>query len=259
MNPEYSWQVISGDKGREYSIKEVLTLLQEEFPDITISKIRFLESKGLIAPERNPSGYRRFYSADIERLRAILSMQKSTYMPLRKIREALDKEPETDRPGLFSTPPPSPPSAPLEIPVRVGGDSLYSATDLCRDAGIDLDTLEALHQHGLVKGVMVGTVRFYQPRDIEMAELARRFLVHGLEPRHLRIYRTTSDREIGFLEQVIAPLLAQKNPRARQQAVKTLVELREAGALLRDRIISDAFEALGIRLDEQEVPPPAHD
>jgi len=257
VNADYSWHVIPGDSGREYSIKEVLTLLQGEFPDITISKIRFLESKGLIAPERNSSGYRRFYKADIERLRAVLAMQRSTYMPLRKIREALDNEPETERPGLFSSPPPPPTQ--VDPPARAKRDSLYSADELCRDTKIDPQVLESLHQHGLIQGVMVGSVRFYQARDVEMATLARRFLAYGLEPRHLRVYRTTSEREVGFLEQVVAPLLAQKNPRAREKAVKTLADLREAGALLRDRMISDAFEALGVHLGDQEDVTPSDD
>ena len=98
------WEVLRGDSGREFSIKEVLTLLQEEFPEVTISKIRFLESQGLIAPERNAAGYRKFFQQDIERLCEVLRLQKSTYMPLRKIKEHLEADTRVD---LFSQEPAS--------------------------------------------------------------------------------------------------------------------------------------------------------
>ncbi len=210
--------MLRGDSGREFSIKEVLTLLQEEFPEVTISKIRFLESQGLIAPERNAAGYRKFFQPDIERLCEVLRLQKSTYMPLRKIKEHLDADARVD---LFSQEPES--EAPQDVESPVGSPSstsrpeLFPIDELARLTGANTTTIEEMIRNGLITGVTVAGQRHFSPTEIEIVRTIHSFSKFGLEPRHLRHYRTSTDREVGLIEQLLMPLVRQRSPEGRRK------------------------------------------
>jgi DNA-binding transcriptional MerR regulator len=219
-HPGIRFQVVHGE--REYSIKEVLTLLQPEFPDITISKIRFLESKGLIAPERNAAGYRRFYQHDIDRLAEILRLQRSTYMPLKKIKEHL----EGDRPiDLFpSDHEPEPPSR---------RSDLVSIDDLAAQLDVTVAYVEEIVAGGYATGVMVAGTRHFGPLEAEVVRVVHAFASFGFEPRHLRQFRNWANWEVGALEARIAPLVRQRSPEARRKAIAQLDEMLELGAELR--------------------------
>ena len=270
------------------SIGEVLSLLQEEFPDITISKIRFLESQGLLDPERTPSGYRKFYEPDIERLRWILRQQRENFLPLRVIKDRLQSggappaarapEPATTPSPRAATPTttaptpavpprpvePAPRAEPTPVPrpdpVRPplseeppprGPSSLDSgptAVSLTRDelaqaCGLHERTLAELERYGLITGRPMGRDTLYDEDALVVAQLAASFMRFGVEARHLRMYKVSAEREASFFEQVVLPLVKQRNPAARQQAVTNLGELTSLGESLRAAMLRQALRS----------------
>ena len=192
------------------NIGEVLEILRADFPDLSIPKIRFLEDKGLIKPERTPSGYRKFSHDDVDRLRYVLRMQRDHYLPLKVIGEHLDA---IDR-GL--EPPPLDPVVPTVPQVALAADGLPSAAsftrrdqvrlsrkELLKIAEIDEALLDQLEQYGLITSLR-GTGH-YDTDALVIARTARELADFGFEPRHLRAFKTAADREVGLVEQVVAP------------------------------------------------------
>ena len=236
------------------SIGEVLELLKDEFPDITISKIRFLESQGLLDPERTPSGYRKFYEPDVARLRWILQQQKEHFLPLKVIKEKLGSAtPEPEAPGPAPTPAPAPeaaddpvPDTPTPRPAAsplVSGMSSVSMTmpELAQAASVEIASLQELERYGLLAGRNVAGSVYYDEEALVVARLAAGFARHGVEARHLRMYKTSAEREAGFYEQVILPLVKQRNPTARRQAVETLEDLSKLGDGMRSAFLRAAL------------------
>ncbi len=365
------------------SIGDVLTLLREEFPDVTISKIRFLESQGLVNPERSPSGYRKFFDHDVERLRWVLRQQREHFLPLKVIRDRLadgdleegadlvngnsgephvparapraeeqptkaDEEamariladasrrtanmPEaaqsrrglqvvpdhgastasaggaegsveraragvavsgkpaasgaaagpsgppprdvvagpTDahapRAGGAGTPAPSPPPAgapgagPAAAPPQPGADAgqgskappggattgivsgaSFTVEELCGACGLSAGEVAGLESFGLIEPVMVAGIPTYDEDALTMAKVAADFRAYGIEPRHLRSYRNSVDREVGLIEQVVIPLLRQRNPESRQRAVEAAEQLVSLGQSMRATLLRQAL------------------
>jgi DNA-binding transcriptional MerR regulator len=193
------------------SIGAVLALLAPDFTDLSISKIRFLEAEGLLAPERTGSGYRRYSLNDLERLRYILTAQRDRFWPLKVIREALDK---LER-GLEPAPHDAPSSRP-QVPTAAGDPDLPTALDLGRRgdlrltdvelrdaAGLDKPTFEALSTYGLLRPDPDG---HYGDAALAVARAAGALAAYGIEPRHLRPFRTAADREIGLVQQIVSPI-----------------------------------------------------
>jgi DNA-binding transcriptional MerR regulator len=306
------------------SIGEVLSLLQGEFPDVTISKIRFLESQGLLDPERTPSGYRKFYEADIDRLRWILRQQKDHYLPLKVIKDRLDDavpprgaagsrstnngvtvaaaQGETgpgpdrslatavaldERPGSApragdSLPQAAPVAAPVApgrpvshsaVPLRAPrpvaarpdrtptsaaeptegnhrgsrtagsasappGSVSLTAEELAHHSGLAMRDLRDLERYGLLESFAVGDSAYYDADALVIAQTAAGFLQHGIEARHMRSYKVAVDREAGLFEQIVLPLLKQRNPEARQRARETIAELVRLGQQMRGVLLS---------------------
>jgi len=234
------------------SIGEVLELLKDEFPDVTISKIRFLESQGLLDPERTPSGYRKFYEPDVARLRWILEQQRDHFLPLKVIKDKLAATAGTPAPVEVDAAPAAP--APVEqdpLPVRpsaaqtplVAGLSAVSLTisELAGSAGLEVSAIQELERYGLLKGRPVAGQVYYDEEALVVARLAATFARHGVEARHLRMYKTAAEREAAFYEQVIAPFMKQRNPTARRQAVETLEELTRLGESMRAAFVRAAL------------------
>jgi DNA-binding transcriptional MerR regulator len=258
------------------SIGDVLNQLRDEFPDITISKIRFLESQGLIDPERTPSGYRKFYPADVERLRFILREQRENFLPLKVIKERLD---EIDKNGGFDagapvvTPDDGQERLPLDqktvdalfeetrraaqeaearsvtaqvldddeepddLAVAATGVSLTRA-ELAQAAGISDDDLGRLEEYGLVAPTNAGRDRMLFDEDaLAVARVCASFMQHGIEPRHLRMYRAFAERESSLFEQVLLPYRRQRNPEAQARTTETLGELSTLGRRLRTALL----------------------
>jgi DNA-binding transcriptional MerR regulator len=196
---------------RPLAIGAVLAALEPDFPDISISKIRFLEAEGLITPERTESGYRTFSPDDLERLRYILTAQRDRFWPLKVIRDALDK---LER-GLEPAPGDGAPSRP-QVPTRGADPDLPTASDLSRRsdlrltdielrdaAGLDQPTFEALSTYGLLHPDASG---YFGDAALAVARAAGALAAYGIEPRHLRPFRTAADREIGLVQQVVSPI-----------------------------------------------------
>jgi DNA-binding transcriptional MerR regulator len=188
-------------------IGEVLQLLQAEFADVTISKIRFLEAEGLVTPARTASGYRKFSAADVERLRYVLTAQRDQYLPLKVIKEHLGAIDRGLRPAAGG-PPVAPSSLPEPAGLPVADDFGAAGIDLklTRDevraaAGISAELLDELAVHGLI----VARGNHYDGDAIVIARIAAELAPYGIEPRHLRQFRTAADREVGLIEQVTGP------------------------------------------------------
>jgi DNA-binding transcriptional MerR regulator len=335
--------------GEHLSIGEVLSLLREEFPDITISKIRFLESQGLIVPERTASGYRMFFEPDIETLRWVLRQQRDHFLPLKVIKAKLDSRrggalapdlsgtdaqpslfggPATTngRPAATDAPAPTggapsgaddPPAAapedssasdasPAEDVIAAalspstapGGaapadrartttgpaphdpaawlaalqespdphapdpvapsprptgritdfathppETTYTQEQLAAEAGVDLEAVAQLAEYGLLVGSKYAGESVYDEAGLAVVRAASAILGRGVEARHLRGYKLGAEREVALFEQMILPLLRQRNPEARQQAQETLDEMCAMGQDLREALITQALRA----------------
>jgi DNA-binding transcriptional MerR regulator len=212
------------------SIGEVLASLRPDFPDVTISKIRFLESEGLIEPERTSSGYRKFSRDDIARLRYVLSAQRDNYLPLRVIKahlEAIDRglEPPATAGGGPQVPRALSVVEGLPGPEAFSNDASelrLSRDELLEAAGIDGGQLDTLEQYGLLAARPGG---YYDGDALVIAKTVAEMGRFGLEPRHLRSFRAAADREVGLVEQVVSPLVRQRNPEARGRAEEVAREL----------------------------------
>ncbi|HVN13876.1 MAG TPA: MerR family transcriptional regulator [Kineosporiaceae bacterium] len=204
------------------SIGAVLETLRPEFPDVTISKIRFLEEQGLVEPDRTPSGYRKFRHHDVERLRFVLAVQRDHYLPLRVIRDHLDA---LDA-GLDPPPLPGAPRVPrLVQPTREPVDTTLSRGELADAGAAEPRLLDELESYGLITARPDGT---YDSDAVTVLRAAAGLARFGIEPRHLRPFRTAADREAGLVEQVVAPLRRQRSPEAAGRADETA---REVAAL----------------------------
>ncbi len=222
------------------TIGEVLNGLRQEFEDVSISKIRFLESEGLIRPGRSDSGYRQFSTEDVDRLRYILSAQRDRYLPLRVIKEELSR---LDA-GL-----------PVETEPVERNEARASSGERDRAAlltDVALDRAELAHASGLSveeidELVANGIIAAGEPFDgaaLRAARLAGEMLRRGLEPRHLRAYRLAADREADRIEQLVGPLLAQRNPESRRIASTRAEELIALGAQLHRLLVDEHFADL---------------
>ena len=273
-----------GPVGRRASaylpIGEVLSQLRGEFPDVTISKIRFLESEGLVEPERASSGYRKFSRADVDRLRFVLSAQRDRYLPLRVIREQLAA---LDRSGLPVTPDAAHGGAGFSAarggakgPERDGGRDAADAAgaavaagaagidavvggildepitevrlsrgELCAAAGLTEEQLAQLEQYGLVSGRPGG--RAYDGDALVVARTVGQLARYGIEARHLRPLRAAAEREAGLVEQVVAPLSRARDPQAQARAAQTAREIAALSLRLHALLVKVAMRSSGLR------------
>ncbi|MGY1633210.1 MerR family transcriptional regulator [Geodermatophilus sp. SYSU D01186] len=209
------------------TIGEVLTVLRDDFPDVTISKIRYLESEDLVHPQRTPSGYRKFSSADVARLRYVLAAQRDQYLPLKVIKEHLDA---LDRGEPLPGSAPAPAGA---APERPSAGSL-PAEEFARAAGLEPGQLADCVQFGLLAADAEGR---HPTADLPIARAAAGLARHGIEPRHLRVYQNGAEREAGLVEQLVAPVLRARSEEARTRATEKLQELAQLSAQLHSALL----------------------
>ena len=232
-------------RSRDYlSIGEVLEAIRPEFPDVSISKIRFLESEGLITPERTPSGYRKFYDGDVTRLRYILALQRDHFMPLKVIRERLAQVDSNG--GVYPESPADPPAAdaPAERPAPrpvVESDVALDRDELLRASGLDDGQFRGLIEFGIITDRSDGG---YTGNDLTVARAAHRLFELGLEPRHLRMFRQMAEREANFIEQIVGPTLRRKDPSAPSTAATTARELADLSRRVREALLRSALDQL---------------
>lgn len=217
----------------QFGIGEVLAQLRAEFPDISPSKIRFLEAEGLIEPARSSSGYRRFSSADIHRLRYILTMQRDSYLPLRVIRERLAGDAQGSRAGSDGT--------------GQDGSPRHASADLSRRqlleaAGISEAELTELEDHGLIRRIG----RQYGADALAVARTVAALRHFGVQARHLRAVKAAADRDANLVEQVVAPQLRQRGAGARDAAARTAWQIMDLILRLHATLIESALAEAGL-------------
>jgi DNA-binding transcriptional MerR regulator len=204
------------------SIGEVLAQLRTEFPDTTISKLRFLEAEGLVDPQRTASGYRKYSWNDVARLRFVLTAQRDQYLPLRVIREQLEALERGDDPLSRQRPTLLAVGSEAEAAAEAA-DTRVSRADLVERTGIGEQLLTELERIGLVVSRPPG---WYDGDAVVIVEAVVGLTRHGLEARHLRAFRAGADREVGLFTQLLAPLVRQQDPAARARAAETARELQ---------------------------------
>jgi DNA-binding transcriptional MerR regulator len=227
------------------SIGEVLSKLRGDFPDITISKIRFLESEGLIEPQRTPSGYRKFTNVDLERLRYVLLAQRDQYLPLRVIKENLDALDRGLQPAQIAGGAPTPRLATIDgelAPASFGenSDLRLSRDELIKSSGITDEQLVELESYGLI----APRGRHYDGDALAIARVVTEMAGFGIEPRHLRSFKSAADREIGLIEQVITPLVRQKNSEAKARAEEVQREIASLSVRLHAALVRGGLHRL---------------
>jgi DNA-binding transcriptional MerR regulator len=223
------------------SIGEVLVAVKTEFPDITISKIRFLESEGLITPERTPSGYRKFYVDDVDRLKSILRMQRDEYLPLKVIKErlvqsdAVDEGADVELEGASAEGEGASELAEAPTGLQMSLEEMSAATGVDRERIKELESFGIVCTHGPEGG------RYYDGEDYIVLSIVKDFLRHGIEPRHLTMYKHFADRESSFFEALVAPTLRQRNPDARRAATQTLTDLSVTSRKFKQALLRNAL------------------
>jgi DNA-binding transcriptional MerR regulator len=227
------------------SIGAVLDLLRPDFPDVTISKIRFLEAEGLVTPQRSPSGYRRFTAYDCSRLRFILSAQRDRYLPLKVIKAELDAQPDGELPQPGSPYPP-----PRLVPVAAEGDARpagadgalpaavrLSREDLLARSGVRSELLSALCKAGVIK---TGPGGFFDEHSVVIAQCAGVLADYGVEPRHLRAFRSAADRQSDLIAQIAGPVGKAGKVGARDRADELAREVAALAITLHTSLIKSA-------------------
>jgi DNA-binding transcriptional MerR regulator len=199
---------------RMLTIGTVCTRLKTEFPDISISKIRYLEDQGLLAPRRTQGGYRLFNEEDVERLETILRLQRDEFLPLRVIRQELasatgTKERKRRRAGLSAV------------------ENDLSLVELCDRAEIAPELAKELEDYGLLAARVEDGEKRYREGDADIAAACGKLSRYGIAPRHLRAFRTSADREAGLLEAIVSPALRSRNQERRQSGLEDLQNLAE--------------------------------
>jgi DNA-binding transcriptional MerR regulator len=230
----------AGEPKRQKSltIGAVCKALAQEFPDISISKIRYLEDQKLLTPRRTPGGYRLYTQGDVARLRTILRMQRDEFLPLRVIRQELAA-------GRAEEAAPVPGRASREgarawrpsVSVGEGTGALYSIEDVLEETKAEAKLVRELEEYGVVKGELRSGVRYFDETEREIiaavAELAR----YGVGGRNLRVFRSSADREANLLQQILAPALRSRNAQRRKEAVEALENLAAVATHLKHLLL----------------------
>jgi DNA-binding transcriptional MerR regulator len=215
--------VAAASKSRLLTIGTVCGMLKDEFPDISISKIRYLEDQGLVTPRRTQGGYRLFSEEDVERLETILRLQRDEFLPLRVIRQELASPAARDRKRRRTA-------------GLTGEEPELELEELCDRAGIDARLARELEEFGLLSPRTQGGQKRYSELEADIALACGQLARFGIAPRHLRGFRTAADREAGLIEQLVGPALRARNPERRRAGLEDLESLaqlaQELGQLL---------------------------
>ena len=225
-----------GDE-RLLTIGSVVERLRGEFPDISVSKLRYLEEQGLVTPRRTKSGYRLYSQDDFNRLVRVLSMQRDEYLPLKVIRRELERSPAAALPsarqGLRKT----------DL-VGTGDVREYTTEEIMQLTGADISLLDELEDYELVRGRQVSGVKRYAETDAGIAAAAAQLALLGLRPKNLRILKSAVDREIGLIEQVLLPALRSNRPERRREGLDQLDDIVQASTQLRQLLLARGVRRL---------------
>lgn len=209
--------------------------LAQEFPDISISKIRYLEDQKLLTPRRTPGGYRLYTPSDVARLRTILRLQRDEFLPLRVIRQELAAGRANDE--VQAAPQPAPAITNRRPPRRAGTSvrdrgALFSLEDVLEETRAEPSLVRELEDFGLISGEMRAGVKMYDESEREIVRAATELSRYGVGGRNLRVFRSSADREAALLQQILTPSLRSRNPERRKEAVDALENLASVSAHL---------------------------
>jgi DNA-binding transcriptional MerR regulator len=227
---------------KSLTIGAVCKQLAQEFPDISISKIRYLEDQKLLSPRRTPGGYRLYGQSDVSRLRTILRLQRDEFLPLRVIRQELAAgRTENETPPTTSAPPPevARPGAALRrltFSIRDRG-ALYSLEDVVEETGAEPRLVKELEDFGIVEGEARGGTRYYDETEREIVRAVTELARYGVGGRNLRVFKTSADRESALLQQILAPSLRSRNPERRKEAIEALENLAAVASHLKHLLL----------------------
>ena len=222
---------------RLLTIGSVVERLHGEFPDISVSKLRYLEEQGLVTPRRTKSGYRLYSQDDFGRLVRVLAMQRDEYLPLKVIRRELERSPASPLPsarqGLRKT-----------LILNVGEEREYTAEEIQQMTGADSALLGELEEYELVRAHQVSGVRRYSETDAGIVGAAAQLAPLGLRPRNLRVLQSAVDREVGLIEQVLLPALKSNRPERRREGLERLDDIIQATTQLRQLLLTRGVRRL---------------
>jgi len=229
---------------KSLTIGAVCKALSQEFPDISISKIRYLEDQKLLSPRRTPGGYRLYAQSDVSRLRTILRLQRDEFLPLRVIRQELAAgrtEGDTPVTPAAATPPPDAarPGAALRrltFSIRDSG-SLYSLDDVVDETGAEPRLVKELEDFGIVKGEVRSGTTYYDETEREIVRAVTELARYGVAGRNLRVFKTSAERESALLQQILAPSLRSRNPERRKEAIEALENLAAVASHLKHLLL----------------------
>jgi DNA-binding transcriptional MerR regulator len=221
--------------GKSLTIGAVVKQLEREFPDISISKVRYLEDQKLLSPRRTPGGYRLYTPADVDRLRTILRLQRDEFLPLRVIRQELAAGLATE-PESAPVPEARGPRRATTVALR-GPGSLYRLEDVLDDTGADQALVKELEDFGVIKGERRDGEQLYDDTEREIIRAVTELKRFGVGGRNLRVFRTSADREAALLEQILAPALRSRNPERRKEAVEALENLAAIASHLKHLLL----------------------
>jgi len=225
---------------KSLTIGAVCKALKQEFPDISISKIRYLEDQKLLAPRRTQGGYRLYTQNDVQRLRTILRLQRDEFLPLRVIRQELaggrtdegmgaGADADARRPDLRHL---------RRTAVAVKGPgAVYSLDDVVEETGAEPRLVQELEEFGVIRGEQRAGVRYYDETEREIVRAVAELARYGVAGRNLRVFRTSADREAALLQQILAPALRSRNPERRREAVETLENLAAVATYLKHLLL----------------------
>jgi DNA-binding transcriptional MerR regulator len=220
--------------GKSLTIGAVCKQLEREFPEISISKIRYLEGQKLLQPRRTQGGYRLYTQADVQRLRTILRLQRDEFLPLRVIRQELAAGRMDDSIGADEVSQARPRRA--TVAMQSTG-SHYSLAEVIEETGIERALMRELEEYGVIKGEKRDGDTWYDDTDLEIVRAVRELARFGVAGRNLRVFRTSADREAALLEQILAPSLRSRNPARRKDAVEALENLAAIASHLKHLLL----------------------
>jgi DNA-binding transcriptional MerR regulator len=233
LDPEAP-RAVPGQKS--LTIGAVCKQIEREFPDISISKIRYLEDQKLLSPRRTPGGYRLYAPGDVERLKTILRLQRDEFLPLRVIRQELAAgraEPEVTKKGKQAD---QRPLRRATLAVK-GPGSLYRLEEVLEATGAESDLVKELEDYGVIRGDKQDGEVFYDETEREIVRAVTELKRFGVGGRNLRVFRTSADREAALLEQILAPALRSRNPERRKEAVEALENLAAIASHLKHLLL----------------------
>jgi len=233
--------------GKSLTIGAVCKALSQEFDDISISKIRYLEDQKLLTPRRTPGGYRLYSTADVSRLRTILRLQRDEFLPLRVIRQELAagrsedhvaKPKSASQDGADPVPEARPGAALRRLTFSIAQrGAMYSLEDVVQDTGADPRLVAELADFGIIQGQAREGTKFFDETEREIVRAVTELARYGVGPRNLRVFKTSAERESALLQQILAPGLRSRNPERRKEAVEALENLAAVASHLKHLLL----------------------